>query len=102
MNKLFYIIVFIALTVFSGTFTLAEEKVDCSKYSAKTYTGLIDKMRCKRGEKVEERVKPKKFSDLNPFKSKNKKTNVAKEKISCDEYTNKTIIGLIGKLKCKN
>ena len=46
---------------FFYTNSFAETKPDCSKYSTKTYLGLLDKIRCKKGLPVEERIKPKKF-----------------------------------------
>lgn len=101
LNILFFLICFSLLS----TKVYSQSKPDCSQYSTKTWTGLIDNMRCKRGEEVKERRKmglPKKLGDLNPFKSKNiKNDTVQKEKVNCDDYTTKTVFGLFGKLKCK-
>ena len=63
--------------MFLSNNSFAETKQDCSQYSTKTWTGLMDRMKCNKGEPVAERKKPKKFGDLNPFKpEKSKKRNL--------------------------
>ena len=107
MIKIFYIITFLIIFTFFNTNSYAENKPDCSKYSTKTYLGLLDKIKCKKGLPVKERVKTKKFGDLNPFKPKDKSGKIVKkDKLTCDEYSTKTytstksLTGLIAKLKC--
>ena len=102
MIKIFYIISFLMICTFSYTNSFAETKPDCSKYSTKTYLGLLDKMRCKKGLPVEERIKPKKFSDLNPFKSRDESGKIIQKKvIPCHELSTKNFVDLIAKLKCE-
>ena len=59
MIKISYIITFLMVFIFFNTNSFAETKPDCSKYSTKTYLGLLDKMKCKKGLPVKERIKPK-------------------------------------------
>ena len=99
MNKI-KIIIFVLVVMFLSNNSFAETKQDCSQYSTKTWTGLMDKMKCKRGEPVAERKKPKKFSDLNPLKSKKSKKE-PKVITSCDDYSTKNFVGLFKKIKCK-
>ena len=88
--------------IFFNTNSFAETKPDCSKYSTKTYLGLLDKIRCKKGLPVEERIKPKKFSDLNPFRSRDETGKIIPKKvIPCNELSTKNLVDLIGKLKCE-
>ena len=88
--------------IFFNTNSFAEAKPDCSKYSTKTYLGLLDKIRCKKGLSVKERIKPKKFGDLNPFKPKDKSgKNISKKAIPCHEISTKNLVDLIAKLKCE-
>ena len=102
MIKISYIITFLIVFTFLNTNSFAETKTDCSKYSAKTYLGLLDKMRCKKGLPVKERIKPKKFSDLNPFKPREKSGKITQKKvISCHELSTKNFVDLIAKLKCE-
>ena len=100
MNKI-KIIIFVLVVMFLSNNSFAETKQDCSQYSTKTWTGLSDKMKCKRGEPVAERKKAKKFSDLNPFKSKKSKKKEPKVITSCDDYSTKNLAGLLKKIKCK-
>ena len=95
MKKILYIIFFISATLLFSEFSLAESQ-DCSQYSTKTFSGLSDYMRCKKG------LPPKK----NFFESlKMKKTNpdeaTGKEKLDCNEYSTKTLVGLMRKIRCK-
>ena len=102
MIKISYIITFLVVLSFFNTNTFAETKLDCSKYSTKTYLGLLDKMRCKKGLPVKERIKPKKFSDLNPFKPREKSGKITQKKvIPCHELSTKNFVDLIAKLKCE-
>ena len=102
MIKIFYIISFLMIFTFFYTNSFAETKPDCSKYSTKTYLGLLDKIRCKKGLPVEERIKPKKFGDLNPLRSKNKSGEISQKKIiPCHELSTKNFVDLIAKLKCE-
>ena len=100
MNKI-KIIIFVLVAMFLSNNSFAATKQDCSQYSTKTWTGLMDKMKCKRGEPVAERKKAKKFSDLNPFKSKKSKKKEPKVITSCDDHSTKNLVGLIKKIKCK-
>ena len=102
MIKIFYITTFLMIFTFFNTNSFAETKPDCSKYSTKTYLGLLDKIRCKKGLPVEERIKPKKFSDLNPFRSRDESGKIITKKVvSCHELSTKNLVDLIHKLKCK-
>ena len=102
MIKIFYIITFLTIFTFFNTNSFAETKPDCSKYSTKTYLGLLDKIRCKKGLPVKERIKPKKFGDLNPLNLKDKSGKIIlKEAIPCHELTTKNFVDLIAKLKCE-
>ena len=102
MIKIFYITTFLIIFTFFNTNSFAETKPDCSKYSTKTYLGLLDKIRCKKGLPVEERIKPKKFSDLNPFRSRDESRKIIPKKIiPCHELSTKNLVVLIGKLKCE-
>ena len=84
MNKKGIMKIFLMIFTFSNTNSFAKTEPDCSKYSTKTYLGLLDKIRCKKGLPVEERIKPKKFSDLNPFKSRDESGKIIQKKvISC-------------------
>ena len=44
MIKISYIITFFVVLTFFNTNTFAETKLDCTKYSTKTYLGLLDKI----------------------------------------------------------
>ena len=102
MIKISYIITFFVVLTFFNTNTFAETKLDCTKYSTKTYLGLLDKMRCKKGLPVKERIKPKKFSDLNPFKARDESGKIIQKKVKpCNELTTKNFVDLIAKLKCE-
>ena len=108
MIKILNIIIFLIVITFINSNTAAETKPNCSQYSTKTYLGLLDKIRCKKGLPVKIREKPKKFSDLNPLKPKNEFGKaIEKDKLNCHEYSTKTytatktLTGLIAKLRCK-
>jgi|TARA_B110000438_G_C15515450_1_gene521792 hypothetical protein len=93
MTKNLYVAFFLGIIMVLSFNATAETKKDCSQYSSKTFAGLADKMRCKKG------LEPTK----NIFKSISlrKKTSEPKVKKACNEHTTKTIAGLIGKLKCR-
>ena len=102
MIKIFYIISFLMISTFFNTNSFAGTKPDCSKYSTKTYLGLLDKIRCQKGLPVEERIKPKKFGDLNPFKPRDESGKIIQKKvIPCHEISTKNFVDLIAKLKCE-
>ena len=101
--RIFYIIIFLTVIILFNPNAFGQTELDCSQYNAKTWTGLMDKMRCKKGLPPKEKKVIKKFGDLNPFKSKstNSEENIQKSKLECHEYSTKTLVGLIGKMKCK-
>ena len=102
MIKIFCMIAFCLIFTLFNKNSFAETKPDCSKYSTKTYLGLLDKIRCNKGLPVEERTKPKKFGDLNPLNLKDKSGKIIlKEAIPCHELTTKNFVDLIAKLKCE-
>jgi len=103
MKKIFNIVCFIAILTFMTDASFAESKLadkvygdkDCSQHSTKTFKGLYDYTRCKKG------LEP---SDKSIFKSLTwKKKNKGKfdPNKSCDEYSTKSITGLAAKMKCK-
>ena len=98
MNNLFYIIIIIlSLTGFNKT-TLAETNQDCSQYSAKTFSGLVKKMRCKKGLPPE-----KGFFDKLQIKTlKPKNDNEEIKTLDCSNTSTKTIAGLIKTMRCRN
>ena len=101
--KIFNIIIFLTVIILFSPNAFGQTELDCSQYNTKTWSGLMDKMRCKKGLPPKEKVVIKKFGDLNPFKSKssNSEENIQKSKLECHEYSTKTLVGLIGKIKCK-
>ena len=94
----FIIIISISLPEISFSESKLAEKIwgnnDCSQYSTKTFKGLNDYTRCKKGLKVDD----KSFFNLKWLQGKKKEFNPNK---SCDEYSSKTITGLAAKIKCK-
>jgi len=101
MLKIIYVYFILIFFTLLSSHTLAESKIDCTQYSTKTITGVIDKIKCKRGVKVKERKKIKKFGDLNPFKPKDKSGKIVeKKKKLCGEHSTKNFVGLVRKLKC--
>ncbi len=48
MKKIIYIIFFISATLSISKISFAESQ-DCSQYSTKTFSGLSDYVRCKKG-----------------------------------------------------
>ena len=103
MTKIFCIIIFLTIIILFNSIAFGEAKLDCSQYTNKTWAGLMDKMRCKKGLPPKEKKVIKKFGDLNPLKSKstNFEESIQKRKLECHEYSTKTLTGLIGKIKCK-
>ena len=102
MKIIFNIIIFLTVIILFNSNAFGEAKLDCSQYTAKTWSGLMDKMRCKKGLPPKEKKVIKKFGDLNPFKSKstNSEESIQKRKIECHEYSTKTLVGLVGKIRC--
>ena len=101
-DKIFCMMAVLMICTSFNKNSFAEAKPDCSKYSTKTYLGLLDKIRCKKGLPVEDRIKPKKFGDLNPFKPKDKSEKIIPIKaIPCHELSAKNFVDLIAKLKCE-
>ena len=74
MKKFIYTILFILCLSFNTKIVIAEEKVDCSSISTKTYVGLLNKMKCKKGLPYKEYKRAKKWGDINPFKPRDKNT----------------------------
>ena len=101
MNKI-KIIIFVLVAMFLSNNSFAATKQDCSQYSTKTLTGLMDRMKCNKGEPVAESKKPKKFGDLNPFIPEKSKKKEPKVITSCDDHSTKNLVGLLKKIKCKS
>ena len=101
--KIFNLIIFFTVIILFNPNAFGKTELDCSQYNTKTWSGLMDKMRCKKGLPTKEKKVIKKFGDLNPFKSKstNSEESIQKRKLECHEYTTKTLTGLIGKIRCK-
>ena len=101
--KIFNIIIFLTVIILFNSNAFGKAKLDCSQYTTKTWSGLMDTMRCKKGLPPKEKKVIKKFGDLNPFKSKstNFEESIEKGKLECHEYSTKTLTGLIGKIRCK-
>ena len=94
MNKLNFIIILFSLTFIFSNISFAETK-DCSQYSTKTFAGLNDYLRCKKG------LKPLEKNIFKSLKWKKKQSAELDPSIPCDEYSTKTMSGLAKKLKCK-
>ena len=114
MKKFLYIIFFLTFLIDSVSFAEsklnkikkkikgAEDKViskiwgdrDCSQYSTKTFKGLSDYNKCKKG------LNPSEDGSIFLWK-KSKKNNKFDPNKSCDEYSTKTFTGLAAKIKCK-
>ena len=103
MTKIFNIIIFLTIVILFNSNAFGEAKLDCSQYTAKTWSGLMDKMRCKKGLPPKEKKVIKKFGDLNLFKPKstNSEESIQKRKLECHEYSTKTLVGLLGKIRGK-
>jgi hypothetical protein len=63
----------------------------------------MDKLKFKKVLPTKEKKVIKKFGDLNPLKSKstNSEESIQQRKIECHEYSTKTLVGLVGKIRCK-
>ena len=103
MTKIFSIIIFLTVIILFHSNALGEVKSDCSLYNTKTWSGLMDKMRCKKGLPPKEKRMIKKFGDLNPFKSEsaNSEESIQQRKLECHEYSTKTLVSLVEKIRCK-
>ncbi len=103
MMKIFNLIIFSTVVILFNSNAFGDTKLDCSQYSSKTWSGLMDKMRCKKGLPPKEKKVIKKFGDLNPFKPKstNSEESIQKRKLECHEYSTKTLVDLVGKIKCR-
>ena len=103
MMKMFSVIIFLTIIILFNSNAFGEAKLDCTQYTTKTWSDLLDKMRCKKGLPPKEKKVIKKFGDLNPFKSKstNSEETIKKRKLECHEYSTKTLVGLVGKIKCR-
>lgn len=100
MKNFLYILTFIIILSFSERKSFAETKIDCSQYSTKTFAGLADYMRCKKGLKPDKKNFFKKL-EYKSLKNKNTGESEYKPAKACHEYTTKTVVGLAGKIKCK-
>tara|TARA_Y100000590_G_scaffold138400_1_gene158457 strand:+ start:5971 stop:6324 length:354 start_codon:yes stop_codon:yes gene_type:complete len=96
--KIIYTLIFLISFTFGSTSALAETERDCSQYSSKTFAGLSDKIRCKRGLPPRE---DKSIFNILKFKGKKSDKTTVENKKSCDEYSTKTVAGLVKKLRCK-
>ena len=114
MKKILYIILFLTFLIDSVSFAETklnkiknkikgvEDKVigkvwgdrDCSQYSTKTFKGLSDYNKCKKG------LDPSEEKSIFLWK-KSKKNNKFDPNKPCDEYSTKTFTGLAAKMKCK-
>ena len=114
MKKILYIIFFLTFLIDSVSFAESklnkiknkikgvEDKVigkvwgdrDCSQYSTKTFKGLSDYNKCKKG------LNPSEEKSIFLWK-KGKKNNKFDPNKSCDEYSTKTFTGLAAKIKCQ-
>ena len=95
MKKIINIIFLLTLITFINPDAMAKTKKDCSQYSTKTFAGLAQKMRCKKG------LEPQKksfFKSLSWKKGKSKSTYIPGK--PCIEYSTKTVVGLAAKLRC--
>jgi len=113
MKKILYIIFFLTFLIDSVSFAESKlEKIknkikdgedkligkiwgdrDCSQYSTKTFKGLSDYKKCKKG------LDPSEKESIFFWKTKKSKTFDPDK--PCDEYSTKTFTGLAAKLKCK-
>jgi len=100
--KLIKIVIIIFTLTFFNSYAKADTNLDCSKYSTKTFTGLYDSIRCKRGIEPNKRKKISKFGQLNIFKARDKDGKVISEiEKTCTELTTKNFKDMIAKFKCE-
>jgi hypothetical protein len=95
----FITIFFFSSVLFLSTQSIADTKLDCSKYSTKTLKGLTDKIRCKKGLDPRKENNISFFDSINIFKPKNNNTQTINK--NCSDYSTKTFASLVGKIKCK-
>ena len=95
MTKIINIIFLLTLITFINPDAIAKTKKDCSQYSTKTFSGLAQKMRCKKGL---EPLKKNFFKSLSWKKDKSKSTYIPEK--PCNEYSTKSMVGLAAKLRC--
>ena len=96
MIKIFNILFLYTIITFINSDAIAETKKDCSQYSTKTFSGLSQKIRCKKGLPPLEKNFLK---SLEWKKNRSKPTYVPSK--PCNEYSTKTLVGLVAKMKCK-
>ena len=49
MKIIFNIMIFLTVIILFNSNAFGKAKLDCSQYTTKTWSGLMDKMRCKKG-----------------------------------------------------
>ena len=114
MKKILYIIFFLTFLIDSVSFAesklekiknkikSSEDKLigkvwgdkDCSQYSTKTFKGLSNYNKCKKG------IDPNEEKSIFLLK-KSKKNEKFDPNKPCDEYSTKSFTGLAAKMKCK-
>ena len=94
MIKIFNILFLYTVITFLNSDAIAETKRDCSQYSTKTFVGLSQKIRCKKG------LPPLEKNFLKSLEWKKKKPTYVPGK-PCNEYSTKTLVGLSAKIRCK-
>jgi len=114
MKKILYILFFLSFVFDSISFAESKlEKVknkikagedmligkvwgdrDCSQFSTKTFKGLSDYNKCKKG------IDPSEENSIFLWKKSKKDKKIDPNK-PCDEYSTKTFTGLAAKMKCK-
>ena len=62
--KIFNIIFFLTVIILFNPNAFGQTELDCSQYNTKTWSGLMDKMRYKKGLPPKEKREIKKFGDL--------------------------------------
>jgi len=102
MLKAYSIIIPLALFTLVNSNVFAEVKPDCSQYSTKSFIGLMNKMKCEKGEPVKVRNKARTLSELNPFRPRDESGNIIpKKELACHEHSTKSLTGLMAKMKCE-
>ena len=114
MKKIFYILFFLSFVFGNASFAESKlEKIknkikssednligkvwgdkDCSLYSTKTFKGLSDYNKCKKG------IDPTEENSIFLWK-KSKKDKKFDPNKPCDEYSTKSFTSLAAKIKCK-
>tara|TARA_B110000438_G_scaffold167090_1_gene159796 strand:+ start:236 stop:559 length:324 start_codon:yes stop_codon:yes gene_type:complete len=99
--KLTKIVIFLIILTPFNSYAKAETNLDCSKYSTKSFTGLINNIKCKRGIKLKDKEKITKFGELNLLKPRDEDGNVIpKIKKTCAELTSNNFKDMLAKFKC--